>query len=108
VVDPALTQVMLGWLLNWANCPDRGLNSAKRAEAAHARRAAAEGVSVLSAATQESLTAALDEALDRFPVLCPDVPEERRLRMAARLARILASDRSLLIAQLPTTSEGEG
>lgn len=107
-VDPALIQVMLGWLLNWANCPERGLNSAKRAEAAHARRAAADGVAALAAATQEGLTAALDGALERFPVLCPDVPEERRLRMAARLARILESDRTLLTAQLPDTPGGEG
>lgn len=92
-MDPGLPKVILGWLLNWASCPEAKLNSSRRAEAAEARLAAAEGVGALSAATKEDLAKALDQALSAFPSLCPDVPEERRLRMAARLARIFEGDR---------------
>jgi hypothetical protein len=92
-MDPSLPNVMLGWLLNWASCPEARLSSARKAEAAAARLAASEGMSLLGGATKEDLAAALDEALRQFPNLCPDVPEERRLRMAARLARILQGDR---------------
>jgi hypothetical protein len=84
---------MLGWLLNWASCPEAKLNSSRKAEFAAARLAASEGLGILGAATKDDMAAALDEALRLFPTLCPDVPEERRLRMAARLARILQGDR---------------
>lgn len=97
--NPLLTQVILGWLLNWANCPDRGLSTARRAEVSAARAAAADGVGILSASSRDELHLALEQALRHFPDLCPDVPEERRLRMAARLARILEGDRTLLLAQ---------
>jgi hypothetical protein len=92
-VDVDLPQVILGWLLNWCNCPDRGLSAAQRAQAAAARGAAADRASVLAASTKEDLSAALDQALAGFPALCPDVAEERRLRMVARLARVLEGDR---------------
>lgn len=92
-MDDALSKVLLGWLLNFASCPEAKLSSARRAEASAAREAAGDGFGVLSSATKEDLAAALDEALRQFPALCPDVPEERRLRMAARIARILQSDR---------------
>ncbi|HYR64044.1 MAG TPA: hypothetical protein VET24_15610 [Actinomycetota bacterium] len=92
-MDASLPNVILGWLLNWASCPEAKLSSTRKAEAAAARLAATEGIVVLSGATKEDLAAALDQALQQFPRLCPDVPEERRLRMAARLARILQSDR---------------
>ncbi|MGH2717529.1 MAG: hypothetical protein ACRDJU_02975 [Actinomycetota bacterium] len=84
-----LTQVILGWLLNWCNCPDRGLTSAGRAQVRSARAAAVERAGVLGLVSKEELAAGLDRALRGFPELCPDVPEERRLRMVAHLARIL-------------------
>lgn len=84
-----LTQVILGWLLNWCNCPERGLNSAQRGQARAARAAAGERAGVLGQVTKEDLAGGLDRALRSFPELCPDVPEERRLRMVAHLARIL-------------------
>ena len=92
-MDPGLPTVILGWLLNWANCPEARLGGQRKAEAAAARQAAGDGLAVLSTATKQDLAQALDEALRRFPALCPDVPEERRLRMAARLARIFEGDR---------------
>ena len=92
-MDASLPNVMLGWLLNWANCPEARLNSTRKAEARAALTAASEGMQILSAASKEDMAAALDEALRLFPTLCPDVPEERRLRMAARLAGILQGDR---------------
>lgn len=84
-----LTQVILGWLLNWCNCPERGLNSAQRGQARAARAAAGDRAGVLGMVTREELAAGLDRALRNFPTLCPDVPEERRLRIVAHLARIL-------------------
>ena len=92
-MDAQLPIVILGWLLNWANCPQVRLSGQGKKEAAAARQAAGDGLGVLSSATKEDLAQALDEALRRFPALCPDVPEERRLRMAARLARIFEGDR---------------
>ncbi|HEU5004371.1 MAG TPA: hypothetical protein VFW71_16555 [Actinomycetota bacterium] len=92
-MSDALRDVMLGWLLNWCNCPDKGLHGAERARVEEARRAAGEGASALFGATRQDLERALDDALAEFPDLCPDVPEERRLRMAARLARVLEGDR---------------
>ncbi|GAC1374120.1 MAG: hypothetical protein NVSMB32_17420 [Actinomycetota bacterium] len=97
--EPRLAQVMLGWLLNWASCPDRGLSGPHRKVAAAAREAAAEGVAALASATAQDLRLALDAALTQFPNLCPDVPEERRLRMAARLARVLEGDRTQWLSQ---------
>jgi hypothetical protein len=92
-----LPNVILGWLLTWANCPDRGLSASQRADAAAARQAAAEGAGALSSATKQDLAQALDQALRQFPVLCPDVGEERRLRMAAMLARILEGDHAHIV-----------
>ena len=54
------------------------------------------------------MAAALDEALRQFPLLCPDVPEERRLRMAARLARILQGDRVAWALQAEGTQNPPG
>jgi hypothetical protein len=84
-----LVQVITGWLLTWCNCPERGLRGSRRAEAQAARKAASEGAGVLAAASKEDVVAALDRALSAFPALCPDVPEERRLRIVAHLARVL-------------------
>ena len=92
-MDGELRDVMLGWLLNWCNCPDKGLNGSQRARVEVARAAAGEGAGALFGATRHDLERALDEALAEFPELCPDVPEERRLRVAARLARVLEGDR---------------
>ena len=105
-MDPTLSKVILGWLLNWANCPDRGLSASRKDEVKAARLAAADGAGVLSFATKDDLSAALDEALRQFPALCPDVPEERRLRMAARLARVLEGDRVHLALQEGSAPEG--
>jgi hypothetical protein len=88
-----LVQVITGWLLTWCNCPERGLPGGRRAEVQAARRAASEGAGVLAAASKEELVAALDRALSSFPALCPDVPEERRLRIVAHLARVLEGGR---------------
>lgn len=92
-MDQELPQVILGWLLTWANCPDRGLNSRERATATAARKAAGDGTSVLLSATKQDLADALESAVGQFARLCPDVDEERRLRMVARLARIFEGDR---------------
>lgn len=92
-MDDGLRDVMLGWLLNWCNCPDKGLHGTERARVEAARAAADEGAGALFGATRQDMERALDEALAEFPELCPDVPEERRLRVAARLARVLEGDR---------------
>lgn len=92
-MDGDLRDVMLGWLLNWCNCPDKGLHGEARERVEAAKEAAGDGASALFGATRQDMERALDEALAEFPELCPDVPEERRLRMAARLARVLEGDR---------------
>ena len=107
-MDPSLPNVMLGWLLNWASCPEAKLSSSRKAEAAAARNAASDGLAILGDATKEDMAAALDEALRQFPNLCPDVPEERRLRMAARLARILQGDRVAWALQAEGTQHPPG
>ena len=96
-MESELQQVILGWLLIWANCPERGLNGAERTEVAAARHAAGEGYPVLSSATKADLADALDAALGSFARLCPDVEETRRLRMAAWLSRIFEGDRIHLL-----------
>ena len=92
-MEDGLVRVMLGWLLNWCNCPDRKLSSGRKQEVITAKRAAGDETGRLFRASKADLAAALDQALGKFPDLCPDVPEERRLRMAARLARVLEGDR---------------
>lgn len=100
-MDDILQKVILGWLLTWCNCPERGLSPLLKAEAAAAREAAAEGVSALREASKEDLDGALGRAMRAFPALCPDIPEERRQRMAARLARILEGAREATGAYEP-------
>jgi hypothetical protein len=99
-MDRELPQVILGWLLSWANCPDRGLNGGQRARASAARKAASDGTAVLLSATKQDLAEALESAVGQFAKLCPDVDEERRLRMVARLARIFEGDRLHLLVDV--------